>query len=488
MSNQNAESSSKPAPPAASTQPGASPRGRGRGFRRSNDRRNEQKARAQINPAGAPIQLGDKFQGFTVAERGNAKIEINHSFTENVASDYRNVIKTSQEANSRFDQAGNALDLDLLTRGLAGGLCLSTALKLLSATPGGQRPDVSFLDALQHYEIDVPVKFVTILDLIGKCDYQDWTLRIEDNPGLIQRMLLKAIKYFKQDPDFTADYVFLNAADTLLFNALDPISMLDFELIFFADRISAKRIKAKAKDWLDSKLSENFQITIGAHDITFSYPQLPADITHNSIIDWLAMLNAAHHPDMNAIAFTGVLLLIDQCWLENPTLTMQQIDANFTNTPVAAQTPVQLLNACGLHHYTEYLSKEHFIQISRSCFTYYQTTITNRLRNITTLTKQGKQSLGSPAQLVMVPPEYRVVRHDHGLTRRDVDPACTHSFSFVKLDAAQSVIASSMVTLVKDIELDPDFRGNFAVPLKTIARPYFSADMLYQWKTTNNPH
>jgi len=163
---------------------------------------------------------------------------------------------------------------------------------------------------------------------------------------------------------------------------------------------------------------------------------------------------------------------------------LRRLDPAFRDSIVADLTPTDLLNASGLHHYTEFLSKQRFIEFGRSSYTYYESTITQRLKSIFHLVNQGISTLGSPAQLVFTPADLLTDKTDpnkpdyHGLPRIDLDRNLNHCLSYVKLETADKVIKSAMIRLVKDVELDPDYEGHFTNALTSVRRAYLSHDGL----------
>jgi len=473
-----------------SSSTGTQIRGRGyfRGRRAQRQRTQASRAQADINVNAAPVQLDSKFLGFHSLNRGNAKVTLNQGFTEIVGSDYAATIKAVQSSRGFYGPAAQPLDWEYLTRGVTGGLCLASAVKLIQATPNSQLPQISLVHNFRHFTLHVPRSFVQILDLIGKTDYQDWVIRVQENADLIQRLLLKAIKYFKQNADFLARHVTLNPADTALFNGLDAINYTGFDDVFFATRSSVVAIKKRATAWLDHQLRQNFVVAVNNVNYSFGYPQLPSDTpTQAQVQAWLALFDNAVHPNYQNIILTGCLLLLDLRWLEHPDQQLQQLDPAFVGTPVAAFTIINLLNACGLHHVYEFLSAQHFVEIGRSCYEYYQETITIRLHSIFVMVQQGTSTLGSPAQLVLAPADLLRDRNTDGLMRRDLDNNLNHCISYVKLDVSHQVIKSAMIRLVKEVELDPDYEGHFTSSLVSIRRGFLSLDgMIYQQQRLNS--
>ncbi|CAG8651283.1 9655_t:CDS:1 [Paraglomus brasilianum] len=452
--------------------------------------RNANRARQDIRPDVPPVQLDAKFLGFTAPVRGNAKVELNHGFTEIVANDFRGTIKVYQESKGFFDRNAQPLDLEYLTRGLAGGLCLSTASKLIQATPASELPQIATFQSFKEFQLSVPRSFLTIIDLIGKIDYRDWVIRIKDNPGSIKRFILKAIRYFKANDDFNEEFVLLTDDEQAKFDNLDNIPLNKFDEIFFDDKGSVEKIHSLAETLLEKKMANSFTVKVGENQVYFGYPPLPTMHTKQAIIEWLGELDGQVHPHAENIGRVGVLLLVDLDWLEHPDTELQRLDTTFRDSVVGELTPIQLLNASGLHHYTEFLSKQRFIEFGRSCYTYYASTITQRLKSIFHLVNQGISSLGSPAQLGFTPEDSTADKTDpgipdyHGLPRIELDRNLNHFLSYVMLDIdiADKVTKSAMVKLVKHVavESDPDYyyECHLTNALTSIRRAYFSHDGL----------
>jgi hypothetical protein len=447
------------------------------------NQKNINAARSQINRGAAPVPLDDKFLGFTSVERGNARVTINHNVTEILGNDYRDTISAGQSNRGLFDQNGNPYELDYLTRGLTGGFCLSIALKMIQATPASKIPQIATFRSFKEYQLQVPRNFIQIIDLIGKTDYQDWVIRIDNNLLTIKRMFLKCLKYYKQNADFIDDYVYLDQNELGRFNGLDNLTMRSFSDIYFDDEDSVKSIKKRARAWLDERLATRFEVPVHRDDndpinVVFSYPQLPSDLTPQNIVTWLQTFVQGIHPDYNNILLTGALLLIKQNWLENINTAMRVIDPIFDGTAIQNNTPLELLNACGLHFYSEYLTKPNFITLSRSCFTYYESKITQRLKSLIHLVNQAPSTLGSPAQLVLIPEDQLFERNDHGMHRFDLNRNLNHCISYVKLATDSSVIKSAMINLVEDVDLNPDYEGHFKTSLFSIRKAFLSTDGL----------
>jgi len=351
---------------------------------------------------------------------------------------------------------------------------------LVQATPNSQVPAIATFRSFREYHLDVPRTFVQILDLLGKTDFGDWIIRVKHNQDLIQRLLLKGIVYSGRNGDYTDEFIYFDDDDRNKLKNLENITFENYDSIYFPTTDSVDAIKTKIGKWIDMKLRRNFAITLGSKEVMFSYPQLPNESpSKQEVLAWLNMFDKDFHEDYSQIICTGCLYLVNLNWLNNASKPMKDIDSDFVTSPVAERTPIELLNASGLHHIDEFLSKKHFIELARSGYTYYNTTITQRLKSIFVLVPQGISTVGSPAQLVFVPKDQIIKRDQHTqLPRHDINPNLNHCLSYVKLEISDKVIKSAMIRLVEDVDLDPDYEGHFSSALSSIRRAFLNLDGL----------
>jgi len=455
-------------------------------------RRNLIQAQKDIKPDAPEIHIGGDFIEWNPTKRGNARVTLNHGFIEIVAHEYRKTIYQNRSILGIFDQEdAEPLGVSNLSSAIAAGLSFSTAVKLVQATPQSEKEALGEMLHLSSYKLHLPRTFHPILDLIGKTDYNDWKIRVEDNPGLTKRLFLKSIKHMKGVKEFES-YNSLTEEEQARLNQLDEIGFKDMDIIFFDDIGSVKKLKSLAEEWLSAKMNESFKRYVRYKDengtdklgeFLMGYPPIPRVRNKDSILAWLASLNSSVHPDAETIGRAGVLLLADLRWMERPTSAMKDIDRKFTETPVSDLTPIQLLNACGLHHYTEFLSKQNFFSMTKKVHSCYCSSLTVQLKSVFAMMEQGTSTLGSPAQLVLTYEDIkRTIDRDHpewkGFDRVDLDRNATIANSFVDYKVGDQVTRSAMVQLVKEVELDPDYEGKFRKSLVTIRENYLARDAM----------
>jgi len=442
----------------------------------------QQRAEKEIDKSAPPRLFSGKFMEFFSEQRGNVKVKIDHQVTERAASEYKKSIQTTLLSKSILDRQAQPIQLDNLARATAVGLCLSLAIKLINATPISKQPDVSYFHTFRDYQVRVPKSFLQVLDLVGKCEYGEWILRISNNSLAIRRLFLKALGYARQDPDFVRKYVhFANNNDLNAFNTL-PLDYRLYGSIIFPDKNCVPELKRMADDWLRQQLSQDIIVNVGGNNVVFGYPQLEQDPTDQQVIAWLNKFVGAQHPNTPNIIGAGSLLLCNPTWLQNPNATLVQLDhATFNGTPVANMTPIGIMNAFNVHHQYEYINDAKFKEILDHCFEYYNSDMQPILHNVFTMLNQGVSAFGNIAQVVTIDDTFLrdyVGPVADGFPRKDVDSQCNEVQSFLQYNVADKVVLAGSLSVAEEVEMLPDYKAYHSVKFRVARASFFNTDQL----------
>jgi len=435
---------------------------------------NKETASSQINKDAKPMEFQAAFTGFVPTTRGNAFVDVNPTFPEYFASAVAPVLKTYQERHNYYDDNGQLRDVEYLCEGLNAGLNFAAAVKLINATPESSLGEIAAVSEYGKFLTTIPPQYSMVLDLVGKTDYYDTVIRIENNATLIQRLFIKAIKHAWNNDDFRNQCGHLNI-DPARIADLTNITDRNIETVVFNDAGSVKWIKKTAQEYLTRFQSQDVNLRIvdsagNNHDVIVACPQLESNPTKNQVLLWFQKLGD-HINHRDNLVLAGLLSIVEPRWIGQYDTVLATIDRAFAGTLAANVTPREVFNLADLHHYTEFFNHQTYKQLIEETQIYYESTIINRLQFIIKLVKQGKQTFGNAAQLVINRTPTQPFRNYDFQDTFDIDVNSNSANELQcskKLQTPGSIVLSGAFRITRDVRYTESYVGYAEKAFKNI--------------------
>lgn len=432
----------------------------------------KKKAQKAINAFAPPLSISNLFGGFRPDVRGDLEIELDLEIPERFAMSQAQALQSNTETNFAFDGEPDGVTAGL--KHIASGASLGIAQKLLQSAPTSQEALLAEFMVLRDLTVMVPTSYLEVLALLGKTDYLESKIRVEDNPYIVKYHYLKAIWYATQlrswhaSPGADVPY---EAGLTRLMN----LRVSDLQNVVFNDVTSVSRIKKRGREVLDREFKTSQQITLDDVNYRVSPPFLSENPTIRDFINWVQNLPPVFNQEF--LATIGVITIFTRRWLDRLDDRLGQIDDRFDNTVLATVTPHQVLNAVDLFYIGDYFpGRDDFRDTVTNVITWYNSEAFN-LNRLIMLTDSARSSFGSPAQLVYLTDENKKRQTNHFFLDANDNPIpamvplenATGILSKRKLTTPGSILTAAAFIVTRGVKVKEQFRGFSNVPLQEIA-------------------
>jgi len=440
----------------------------------------KKQAQAAINPDAKPVPLSNLFSGFTPDLRGNVEIEIDYDIPERFVAQAESVIRN--QPNINFLLNGEADSSLAFMREMASGLNLSVALKLIHATPQSGISEIADLNVLSDMSVRVPTNFIQVVNLLGKTDYYDSTLRVRDNSYAIRLHLLKAIWLALKTQSFQAHPGnFVDWTDDM--SRLLKLTAADLKAIVFDDYTTVATLKRRARERLDTILRETTTVDDGDKTFTVSPAYLDPKATKAQFIRWMNTIPPGFATSQVTMATIGICTIFDRRWLKKLDTPLQELEPLFTGTPMDDVTPRQVLAELNTRFIGQYFPEPgNFLQSSLDTIAWFSNESVT-LGTILDYTDMSKTTFGHAAQLTYLDPSdltthrsyYTIVSMttdempDGFLSVQVPKRDATMIYSAKKLTAPGEILTAASSSVTRNVHLREKFKGFTTQPLSSIA-------------------
>lgn len=440
-------------------------------------------AQAAINRSAKPVPLSTFFSGFNADTRGNIEVELDYNIAERYVSSM--IPEIENHPNLNFTFPGEDEPTPTAIRHFGAGMNLAIGLKLLQSSPKSELSDTRMFRDLVDHTVHVPTSFIEILNLLGKTDHYDATIRVRDNPQRIRYHFLKAIwlalktQSFQATPGYLVDYL-----DNLL--RLSEVAATDLHLILFDDTSTLRALKREGRKILEQRLRTSITRTVHFDQMSpgvvckICPPYLKANPTTEEFLDWIDSVHPAFlESDLTSLATIEVFRAH---WLEKLDTPMSVLDAAYVDTPFAAITPRTILHSVGVRYYKQYFpSRLDFINTLIQVFDWYNSQSYN-LSSMCNMRETSKTSFGNAAQLVMVDKDHQTdFKHFYQQTMITPAGALDHYLQFKipvltankshcckKLATPGPILLAQMAMITKSVYQKENYVGFTTRPLSSM--------------------